>query len=43
MKWGEALFYAGKPDEAKKQFAAAGLDISQADKAALTKWRARHG
>ena len=24
LKWGEALFYAGKSDEAKKQFAARG-------------------
>ena len=44
LKWGEAFVYAGKPDDAKKQFAiAAGLDLSQADKAALTKWMARHG
>ncbi len=36
MKWGEALNYAGKKDEAKAQFArAAQLDLSAADKAEL--------
>jgi tetratricopeptide (TPR) repeat protein len=44
LKWGEALFYAGKRDAAKKQFAiAGGLDLSQADKTALTKWTSTHG
>ena len=38
--WGEALGYAGKKDEAQKQFAvAAGLDLSSADKAELAKIR----
>jgi len=38
LKWGEALGYAGKKDEAQKQFAlAAGLDMSEADKAELAK------
>ena len=42
MKWGEALGYAGKKDDAQKQFAlAAGLDLSEADGAELTK--AMHG
>jgi len=32
LKWGEALVYAGKKDEAQKQFAiAAGLDLVQAE------------
>ena len=36
LKWGEALFYAGRKDEAQKQYAlAAGLDLSDADKAEL--------
>jgi len=38
LKWGEALFYAGKKDEARKQFViAAGLDLSQTEKAALVR------
>jgi len=38
LKWGEALAYAGKKDAAQKQFAlAAGLDLSAADKAELTR------
>ncbi len=38
LKWGEALGYDGKRDEAKKQFAlAAGLDLSAADKAELSR------
>ena len=38
LKWGEALGYAGKKDEAQKQFAvAAGLDLSGADKAELAR------
>ena len=38
LKWGEALVYAGKVDEAKKQFArAAQLDLSAADKAELAR------
>ena len=44
LKWGEALFYAGKPGDAKKQFAtAATLDLSPADRAALETWKAGHG
>jgi cytochrome c-type biogenesis protein CcmH/NrfG len=44
LKWGEALFYAGKHDDAKKQFAiAAGLDLSPSDKAALGRWMTSHG
>jgi Flp pilus assembly protein TadD len=39
LEWGEALAYAGKADEAKKQFAtAAPLDLSQADRTALARW-----
>ena len=39
FKWGEALFYTGRKDEAKKQFAAASaLELVQGDKAALAKW-----
>jgi tetratricopeptide (TPR) repeat protein len=38
LKWGEALFYTGKKDEATKQFAAAAtLDLSAADRAALAR------
>ena len=38
LKWGEALSYAGKKDEAQKQYGlAAGLDLSSADKAELAK------
>ena len=38
LKWGEALTYAGKKDEAQKQFAlAAGLDLSADDKSELAK------
>ena len=37
LEWGEAMFYAGHGDEAKKQFAvAAGLTLSAADRAALS-------
>jgi tetratricopeptide (TPR) repeat protein len=40
LKWGEALGYVGRKDEAQKQFAlAAGLDMSSADKAELAKVR----
>jgi cytochrome c-type biogenesis protein CcmH/NrfG len=42
LKWGEALFFAGKQDDAKKQFGlAASLYLSAADKAALVKLSAR--
>ena len=38
LKWGEALAYAGKGDEAKAQFArAAQLDLTQAEKAELAR------
>ena len=38
LMWGEALGYAGRKDEAQKQYAlAAGLDMSAADKAELAK------
>jgi tetratricopeptide (TPR) repeat protein len=44
LKWGEALFYAGKKDDARKQLAiAAGLDLTQPEKSALTRWRSQHG
>ena len=36
LKWGEALVYAGKKDEAKAQFArAAQLDLTAAEKSEL--------
>ena len=36
LKWGEALVYAGKKDEAKAQFArAAALDLTPSEKAEL--------
>jgi Flp pilus assembly protein TadD len=36
LKWGEALVYAGKRDEAKGQFArAAQLDLTSSEKAEL--------
>ena len=38
LKWGEALGYAGKKDEAQKQFAAAaGLDLTPTEKIELAK------
>ena len=38
LKWGEALGYAGRKDEAQKQFVlAAGLDQSADDKAELAR------
>lgn len=44
LKWGEALRYAGKKDEAKKQFAAASkLDLTLADKSELERLRSAHG
>lgn len=37
--WGEALFYAGRKDEAKKQFLVAmRLELPAAEKAELSKW-----
>ena len=42
LKWGEALVYAGKKDEAKTQFArAAALDLTPSEKSELAK--ASHG
>jgi Tfp pilus assembly protein PilF len=36
LKWGEALAYAGKPDEAKAQLArAAALDLTPSEKSEL--------
>ena len=41
LKWGEALVYAGKRDEAKDQFArAAQLDLTAAEKSELQKYSA---
>ena len=38
LKWGEALAYAGKKDEAKAQFAcAAALDLTPSEKAELAR------
>jgi hypothetical protein len=38
LKWGEALGFSGKKDEAQKQYAtAAGLDLTAADKAELAR------
>ena len=38
LKWGEALGYVGRKDEAQKQYArAAGLDLSEVDKAELAR------
>ncbi len=38
LKWGEALGYAGKADEARKQFArAAALDLTPHEKAELAR------
>jgi tetratricopeptide (TPR) repeat protein len=43
LKWAEALWWSGKRDEAKKQFAiAAGLDMTPSEKSELAKARA-HG
>lgn len=44
LEWGKALMYAGKSQEAKKQFAiASDLDLSAADKSALARLSATHG
>ena len=38
LKWGEALVYAGKKDEAQKQFAqAATLDLTPREKSELSR------
>jgi len=38
LKWGEALYYTGKKDEAQAQFALASRrDLSSADRAALAR------
>jgi hypothetical protein len=43
LKWGKALYYAGRKDDAKKQnVIARGIDLSASDKAALGRW-IRHG
>jgi hypothetical protein len=43
LKWGEALFYADKRDDAKKQFTmAANLDLSAVERNALAGWIAQH-
>ena len=43
LKWGEALVYAGRKDEARKQFdVAAHLDLSAADKTKLSRTAAAH-
>jgi Flp pilus assembly protein TadD len=42
LKWGEAMLWSGRKDDARNQFAAAaGLDLSVAEKAELA--RASHG
>jgi hypothetical protein len=42
LKWGEALTYAGKPADARAQFArAAALDLSPSEKSELQKYSAR--
>jgi hypothetical protein len=39
LKWGEALYYAGRRDDAKSQFAhAAQLDLTPAEKQELAKY-----
>jgi hypothetical protein len=44
LKWREALLWSGKPDDSKKQFViATHLDLSAADKAALTRVSGMHG
>lgn len=44
LKWGEALYNAGRKDEAKRQFEIAShLDLSKADGAALARMRPPHG
>ena len=42
LKWGEALGYAGKPEEAKAEFArAVALDLTPSEKAELARWNAQ--
>ena len=44
LKWGEALLYAGRKDEAARQFAiASGPDLVTADSAELARMRSAHG
>ena len=44
LKWGEALIYAGKPGEGKKQFVvASGLDLSSAASAELARVHTPNG
>ncbi|HEY3778051.1 MAG TPA: hypothetical protein VGL35_08325 [Rhizomicrobium sp.] len=43
LEWGRALLYSGNRGAAKKQFAIASqLDLSAADAAVLSRWRAKH-
>jgi len=42
MKWGEALSYAGRKDDARAQFSAASrLDLSKTEKSQLARETAR--
>jgi hypothetical protein len=44
LKWGEARWWSGNKDEARKQFArAASLDLSPADRRALQSRVSTHG
>ena len=44
LEWGKALAYLGRTTDAQQQFAAASrLDLSAADRAALSKWTGHHG
>ena len=44
LKWGEALYFAGRKNEAGKQFAtASSLDLSASDRASLAGWVKGHG
>ena len=44
LKWSEALFYAGKKDEAQKQFIrAAQLDLTLSEKSELSQLNGTHG
>ena len=44
LKWGEALIYVGKPDDAKKQFQIAqSLDLTTAEQSELARMKGLHG
>jgi len=44
LKWGEALVWSGKRDDAQKQFdIAAGLNLTPAETSQLANVRAAHG